>query len=111
MNKELLELIHERQVAYKQFLKCQNQSTELHFKQLRRRVKQQIKLAKRQFFVEGAKNGGKFFWSNIKSSCDLGRRKQQLLPWPAANHEQALKSTDKINGFFVDSVQSIIQQI
>ena len=29
-----------RQVAYKQFLKCRNQSTELHFKQLKRRVKQ-----------------------------------------------------------------------
>ena len=90
MNEELLQLIYECLMAYKQLLKCRNQSTELYFKQLRRCVKQQIKLAKRQFFAEGAKNGGKFFWSKIKSSCGLGRRKQQLLSWPAVNHEQAL---------------------
>ena len=36
MNKELLELIHEHQVAYKQFLKCRNQSIKLHFKQTKK---------------------------------------------------------------------------
>ena len=83
----------------------------MRYKQLRNRVKYQIKFAKRQYFADGAKHGGKFFWDNIKSCSGIGKCQKKLLPWPARNSEQAKTSANNINQFFITSVNNITSQM
>ena len=80
MNDEVLNLIHERELAYKQFLRSRNPANEMRYKQLRNRVKYQIKLAKRQYFADGAKYGWKFFGTTLNLVPELANVTQNCYP-------------------------------
>jgi hypothetical protein len=111
MSEELLELLHQRQHAYAQFLRDRSTVNELRFKQLRNQFKAKVRIAKRQYFADGAKSGGKFFWSNIKMASGIGRQKRKHLPWPAATREAAFNSANMINDFFISSVSHIVESM
>ena len=83
MTDELLQLLHQHHNAYRHFLCNRKVENERQYKQFRSRFNYQVRLAKRQFFGEGAKFGGKSFWTSIKSATGLGRQKRKYLPWPA----------------------------
>ena len=61
MPDELLDLLQRQRVAYKKFLSDHSIAKEITYKQIRNHCKSQVRIAKRQYFAEGAKKGGKFF--------------------------------------------------
>ena len=106
MTDELLKPLHHRKLAYKQFLHNRSVANVLHYKQLRNVFKTQVRKAKRQCFAEGAKSGGKFFWSNVKLASEIGRLKKNL-PWRAATKTAACRSAESLNDFLIYSVNEI----
>ena len=107
MTDELFPLLHQRYNAYRYCLCNRNVENERHYKQLRNQFICQVRLAKRQFFAQGAKSGGKSFWTNIKSVTGIGRQKRKYLPWPAATKAVAYCSANMINNFFINSANEI----
>ena len=94
-------------INVRHFLCNRNVENKRHYKQLCNQFKYQVRLAKRQFFAEGVKSGGKSFWTNIKSATGIGQQKRKYLPWPAAAKAAAYCSADMINNFFINSVNEI----
>ena len=111
MSDELLDLMHIRQSAYAQFLRVRSSENGRHYKQLHSLFESGGRKAKRQFFADGAKSGGKFFWSNIKLISGIRRQKRKHLPWPAATQETARCFADTLNNFFVNSVNEIVTNL
>jgi retron-type reverse transcriptase len=80
------------------------------YKQQRNDTNRQIRLAKRTFFVKGAKQGSKSFWKNIKQCAGVGRLKQMFHPWPCGSVSQATASANKLNTQFINSVTILTER-
>ena len=111
MNSHVLQLIHKRDSSYKCFLR--NRTDELYCacKILRNTLTNAARIAKRDFFIHGARASTRQFWRHIKQNTGIGRVKQNLTPWPSHNATAAKLSANRINDNFVDSVLVLTKSV
>lgn len=107
MTHNVLNSYHARNAAYRSFLRNRNEQSFMKYKQLRNEATRQTRLAKRLFFMHGARLGTRYFWKNIKDCTGYGKLKAFINPWPDANKTAATNSANKINSFFIESVLSV----
>ena len=108
MTKAALELEQRRDYAYKKFLSNRSDETCRENKTLRNAVTNVVRLAKRDFFLRGARAGSRLFWRHIKSCTSMGSIKQHLTLWPNHNSTAAKMSANRVNNHFVDSIADLI---
>ena len=104
MTHNVLNSYHARNAAYRSCLRNRNEQSFMKYKQLRNEATRQTRLAKRLFFMHGARLGTRYFWKNIKDCTGYGKLKAFINPWPDANKTAATNSANKINSFFIESV-------
>ena len=76
-------------------------------RQTRNTASRQIRQAKRDSFIRGAWSDCKFFWKHIKASTGFRKIKSFIHPWPDSNKSLALRSANKINAHFCNSISKI----
>ena len=114
MNKNVLELIQKRNKAYKNYKtsrKSYNQSraiTEFYtYKKLRNAITDTTRRAKRDFFINGAKEGSCHFWKHVKQCTGLGKIKSSINPWPCHDDVTSKISANKLNDSFINSITAL----
>ncbi len=108
MSDSVLQLMHARDVAYKQYQRASSATAQREYKTRRNAVTDAIRKAKRYYFMQGARSGGKHFWQHIKQCTGLGRTKRTATPWPCHNTAASKASADRLNNNFVDSIAKLI---
>ena len=114
MNKNVLELIHKRNKAYKNYEtsgKSYNQSratTEFYtYKKLQNAVTDATRRAKRDFFINGVKEGSRHFWKHMKQYTGLRKIRSSINSWPCHDDVTSKISANKINECFINSITAL----
>ena len=115
MNGNILESIHHRNETYKKFINAKrdndSSSDKLYqsYKLSCAIATKAIQLAKRDFFMHGARSGSKFFWRHIKQATGFGKIKLTIKPWPCHDEQSAKASANRVNNNFVDTIDNLTQ--
>ena len=59
MNNDVMKLSHQRDIAYKQFLRSKSTQATQKYKTLRNAVTEAVRISKRNYFILGARYGAK----------------------------------------------------
>jgi hypothetical protein len=110
MTPETLSVCHKRNSAYRSFLHERSDKNFTIYKQHRNLATNAVRLAKRNFFIKGARSGCQFFWKHVKQCTGFGKSKSFIHPWPDVNPTAARHSACKLNSFFYDSIDKIMSK-
>jgi hypothetical protein len=105
---DILTLLRSRSSLHKKCCASRTDDAWNADKVIRSKCTASIRLAKRSYLLDSARNKPLMFWRQVKSCTGLGKTKRSLLPWPCSTPVISKSSANALNEHFIASVRSAV---